>query len=72
MTTPPTILVTGATGTVSRNVVTGLLGRGAHVRALAREPAAAGLPPEVDVRRGDLTDPTAVDRVSRMGRDPSG
>jgi uncharacterized protein YbjT (DUF2867 family) len=38
------ILVTGATGKVGRPLVAGLLARGARVRALTRDPAAAGLP----------------------------
>jgi len=38
----PTILVTGATGNVGRPLVAGLLAGGARVRALTREPAAAG------------------------------
>lgn len=40
----PTVLVTGATGTVGRHVVTGLLARGAAVRAAVRDPAATTLP----------------------------
>jgi uncharacterized protein YbjT (DUF2867 family) len=54
MTARPTVLVTGATGRVGRLVVTGLLGRGVRVRALARSPQAAGLPPEVDLAEGDM------------------
>jgi uncharacterized protein YbjT (DUF2867 family) len=38
------ILVTGATGKVGRHLVTELLAAGADVRALTRNPAAAGLP----------------------------
>jgi uncharacterized protein YbjT (DUF2867 family) len=51
------ILVTGATGRVGRQVVSQLLAAGASVRALTRNPDAAGLPPEVEVVRGDLTVP---------------
>ena len=51
-----TILVTGATGTVGRQVVRHLLERGLPVRALTRDPAAADLPAEVEVFPGDLTD----------------
>jgi uncharacterized protein YbjT (DUF2867 family) len=36
-----TILVTGATGNVGRHVVDQLVRRGAHVRALVRNPAKA-------------------------------
>ncbi|HZF11193.1 MAG TPA: NAD(P)H-binding protein, partial [Thermoanaerobaculia bacterium] len=38
------ILVTGATGRVGRQVVSQLLATGAAVRALSRNPDAAGLP----------------------------
>ncbi|ACQ81893.1 NmrA family protein [Beutenbergia cavernae DSM 12333] len=58
-----TVLVTGATGTVGREVVRALLERGAAVRALSREPATAGLDRSVEVVRGDLTDPASVDRA---------
>lgn len=51
-----TILVTGATGNVGRNVVEQLLARGAEVRALVRDPAKAGLPADVEVVQGDLLD----------------
>lgn len=51
-----TILVTGATGTVGRQVVQQLVSRGADVRALARDPAKAGLPAGVEVVQGDLLD----------------
>ncbi|KWV32470.1 nucleoside-diphosphate sugar epimerase [Micromonospora rifamycinica] len=52
-----TILVTGATGNVGRNVVDLLLRAGVEVRATSRDPAALDLPAEVDVRRADLTEP---------------
>jgi uncharacterized protein YbjT (DUF2867 family) len=48
-----TILVTGATGNVGRPLIASLLADGARVRALTRDPAAASLPPEVDVTGGD-------------------
>jgi uncharacterized protein YbjT (DUF2867 family) len=51
-----TILVTGATGTIGRNVVDQLVKRGADVRALARDPAKANLPAGVTVVQGDLLD----------------
>ncbi len=51
-----TILVTGATGTIGRNVVEQLVKRGASVRALVRDPAKADFPPSVDVVKGDLLD----------------
>lgn len=55
-----TILVTGATGTVGRNVVDQLLARGADVRALVRDPAKADLPAGVAVVKGDLLDVDAM------------
>ncbi|MGW0776011.1 NAD(P)H-binding protein [Streptomyces sp. NPDC002835] len=51
-----TNLVTGATGTVGRQVVAELLRRGRPVRALTRDPAKADFPDGVEVVRGDLTD----------------
>ena len=50
------ILVTGATGTIGRQVVQHLLKRGADVRALVRDPAKANLPAGVEVVKGDLLD----------------
>ncbi|MEV4975415.1 NmrA family NAD(P)-binding protein [Streptomyces scopuliridis] len=70
--TGQTVLVTGATGTVGRQVVAELLRRGHTVRALTRDPekAKAGLltdfPPGVsgvsgvEVVRGDLSDPASL------------
>jgi uncharacterized protein YbjT (DUF2867 family) len=55
------VLVTGATGRVGRQVVSQLLATETRVRALTRNPDAAGLPPEVEVARGDLTIPAALD-----------
>ncbi len=55
-----TILVTGATGNVGRNVVNQLVQRGANVRALVRNPAKASLPAGVDVVPGDLLDVDAL------------
>jgi uncharacterized protein YbjT (DUF2867 family) len=59
------ILVTGATGTVGRQVVAQLLDSGAHVRALTRDPNRAVLPAEVEVIRGDLTAPETMDDAVR-------
>ncbi len=56
MTKQSKILVTGATGNVGRHVVSGLLGVGADVRALTRDPDAARLPQGAEVVRGDLSD----------------
>jgi uncharacterized protein YbjT (DUF2867 family) len=51
-----TILVTGATGAVGRQVVEQLVKRGADVRALVRDPAKANFPSGVAVAQGDLLD----------------
>lgn len=51
-----TILVTGATGAVGRQVVQQLVNRGANIRALVRDPAKADLPSSVAVVQGDLLD----------------
>jgi uncharacterized protein YbjT (DUF2867 family) len=55
-----TILVTGATGTVGRQVIEQLVKRGADVRALVRDPAKANLPAGVAVMQGDLLDVDAL------------
>ncbi|MGC9540434.1 SDR family oxidoreductase [Streptomyces sp. UG1] len=54
------ILVTGATGTVGRQVVAELLARGHAVRALTRDPAKADFPAGVEVVQGDLTEPDSL------------
>jgi uncharacterized protein YbjT (DUF2867 family) len=59
-----TVLVTGATGRVGRHVVEGLRAAGVTVRALARTPDLAGLPPDVELFQGDLYDPAAVRRAA--------
>src|SRR4051794_13742614 len=51
-----TILVTGATGTVGRQIIEQLVKRGADVCALVRDPAKANLPAGVNVVQGDLLD----------------
>jgi uncharacterized protein YbjT (DUF2867 family) len=55
-----TILVTGATGQIGRQVVQHLVQRGARVRALVRNPAKADFPEGVEVRQGDLLDPDSL------------
>ncbi len=49
------VLVIGANGNVGRQVVSRLSATGVQVRAMMRNPHAAGLPPQVEVVRGDLT-----------------
>jgi uncharacterized protein YbjT (DUF2867 family) len=56
------ILVIGSTGNVGRHVVDQLAATGARFRAMTRNPDAAGLPPQVEVVRGDLTVPETLDR----------
>ena len=55
------ILVTGATGTVGRQVVAQLRERGVPVRGVSRDPAAADVPTGVEMVRGDLADPASVE-----------
>ena len=55
------ILVIGGTGTVGGQVLSRLAATGAQVPAMARNPAAARLPPEAEVVRGDLTLPETLD-----------
>ncbi|WP_406864644.1 NAD(P)H-binding protein [Streptomyces sp. HUAS MG47] len=54
------ILVTGASGTVGRQVVAELLHRGHRVRALTRDAAKARFPDGVEVVQGDLTEPDGL------------
>jgi uncharacterized protein YbjT (DUF2867 family) len=51
-----TILVTGATGNIGRQVVEHLVKRGADVRALVRDPSKANFPAGVSVVQGDFLD----------------
>jgi uncharacterized protein YbjT (DUF2867 family) len=53
-------LIIGATGRVGRQVVGGLMDRGAAVRAVTRRPLEGGLPGEVDFAYGDLSDPASL------------
>jgi len=55
-----TILVTGATGQIGKQVVQQLTQRGAQVRALVRDPAKADFPSNVEVVQGDLLDPDSL------------
>ncbi|WP_030668368.1 SDR family oxidoreductase [Streptomyces rimosus] len=60
MTNPQKVLVTGATGTVGRQVVAELLARGHAVRALTRDAAKANFPAGVEAVEGDLTEPDSL------------
>ncbi|AEH89097.1 NmrA/HSCARG family protein [Mesorhizobium opportunistum] len=51
-----TILVTGATGNIGRQVVDHLVKRNADVRALVRDPSKASFPAGVSVVQGDFLD----------------
>jgi uncharacterized protein YbjT (DUF2867 family) len=55
-----TILVTGATGRVGRQVVQQLVNRDADVRVLVRDPSKASFPAGVEVAQGDLLDIDAL------------
>jgi uncharacterized protein YbjT (DUF2867 family) len=56
-----TLLVTGATGTIGRPLVDLLAGAGAEVRAVTRNPQAAGLPAaHVEVVQGDPSRPDTI------------
>ncbi|HET7617945.1 MAG TPA: NAD(P)H-binding protein [Vicinamibacterales bacterium] len=64
-----TILVTGATGNIGREVVAQLRQRkDCRIRALTRRPETADLGPAVDVFGGDLTVPESLD-ASAAGAD---
>jgi uncharacterized protein YbjT (DUF2867 family) len=56
------LLIIGATGNIGREVVSGLTVIGSKVRALSRNPEAAGLPRSIEVLRADLTRPETLDR----------
>jgi uncharacterized protein YbjT (DUF2867 family) len=57
-----TVLVTGATGNIGKQVAAALVARGERVRALVRSPQrAALLPPGIEPVIGDLQDPARVE-----------
>ncbi|WP_067842653.1 SDR family oxidoreductase [Amphibacillus sediminis] len=58
-----TILVTGATGNVGREIVNQLLRKNQQVRALTRDPSTARLPKEAEVVKGDLSHPETLTSV---------
>jgi uncharacterized protein YbjT (DUF2867 family) len=55
------ILVIGASGRIGRQVVSQLLTTNVRIRALSRNPQSVGLPPEVEIAAGDLTQPATLD-----------
>ena len=55
------VLVTGATGNIGREVVAQLRGTVRRIRALSRSPQSANLPHDVEVVRGDLSAPATLD-----------
>ena len=63
-----TILVTGATGNVGRQVIQQLIQRGAKVRALVRNPASANLPNGVEVVQGDRTSAATIEKATELMR----
>jgi len=54
------ILATGATGNIGRPLIDVLVGEGARVRAVTRNPQAAGLPADVEVVEGDPSRPDTI------------
>lgn len=58
-----TILVTGATGRVGRQVVEQLVSRNADVRVLVRDPSKARFPVDVAVAQGDMLDIDSLRRA---------
>lgn len=59
------ILVTGATGTVGREVTAQLLAGGEKVRAMTRNPRKAKLDSRAEVVRGDFEDPSSLAHAAR-------
>ena len=59
-----TVAITGGTGFAGRHAVAELLRRGHRLRALVRTPAKADLPQGVETVAGDLSDPSALARLT--------
>ncbi|MEV0972210.1 SDR family oxidoreductase [Microtetraspora glauca] len=57
---PRTVLLTGATGTVSTAVIRALSGTDVHLRALVRDPSRLRAA-DIDTVEGDLDDPASLD-----------
>ena len=55
------VLITGATGTIGREIITELVSKDVIVRALTRRPETVDLPASVEVVTGDLTVPESLD-----------
>lgn len=64
----PLTVVTGATGTLGRHVVDGLLSSGRPVRAVSRQPRQSGLPSAVEVVAGDLHEPSTLGTAFETAR----
>ncbi|GAA1990531.1 SDR family oxidoreductase [Amycolatopsis minnesotensis] len=58
-----TVLVSGATGKIGRELVPMLLDRGTAVRALTRDPASARVDPRAETVKADLDDPATLPPV---------
>ena len=54
------VAITGATGFAGRHAVAELEAKGYRLRAIVRQPDRAGLPASVDMVKGDLSDPQAL------------
>lgn len=61
-------LIIGATGRTGRSLVAQLHREGRPVRALVRNPASAGLPEDIELVAGDLTDPASIARAAEGAR----
>ncbi|MFW5473053.1 SDR family oxidoreductase [Knoellia sp. CPCC 206450] len=61
----PTILVLGSTGLMGREVIRSLNERGVTPRVLVRDPSRLRPTDEVEVHRGDLRDPAALEAAMR-------
>ncbi|MBV8933976.1 MAG: NAD(P)H-binding protein, partial [Kutzneria sp.] len=57
--------MTGATGSVGRHVVAGLLAEGHRVRAMTRDPERADIPEPAEVVPGDLGEPDQLGAALR-------